>query len=200
MKNIRHLLNRVNNKAKYAIEEKRKLQNKIIKGLLIFNVITICLAFNNNIAIREYEAFSDKITSNTQIRIAVLADLHSCIYGENQNVLIDKIKEQKPDLITLVGDIADDEEPILGTEIFLEKIKDFASVYYVTGNHEFWSNDAGNIVKTIRYYGVKVLQNEQDSISINGIELTICGIDDPYVFKYTNDEEFLNMASEGSVN
>ena len=61
-------------------------------------------------------------------RIVVIADLHSHVYGNDQQPLIDKIAEQQPDVIALVGDIVDDDEPVAGAKLFLKKVGNIAPV------------------------------------------------------------------------
>jgi predicted MPP superfamily phosphohydrolase len=109
----------------------------------------------------------------------MVSDLHSHIYGENQEDFVSLIKKQEPDIIALVGDIADDEVPVKGTELFLSNIKGIAPIYYVTGNHEYWSGDIGGIKKLIRSYGVTILEQNYERINLHGSDIIIGGIDDP---------------------
>lgn len=193
------LLDRTSGENVHEIKPKRLKRTIIASTFLMLFVLLMFWAFYNGLVVKEYDVVSHKMPGNTKVRIAVIADLHSHIYGKEQEPIADIIRTQKPDLIALVGDIADDEEPIIGTELFLLKIKDVAPIYYVTGNHEFWSNNVDSTLKLFDNYGVKVLQNESQNITINGVDLTICGIDDPEVFKYTENEELLNMACDDEV-
>jgi predicted MPP superfamily phosphohydrolase len=59
----------------------------------------------------------------------LISDLHNHIYGNNQEKLISKITKQKPDVILLAGDIADDAVPIEGTKLLLSGIKDIAPCF-----------------------------------------------------------------------
>ena len=109
-------------------------------------------AFYNGIIIRHY-IINTKIFNNGQsIRAVLISDLHDHIFGGNQKKLISKITKQKPDVILLAGDIADDIGPIEGTKLLLSGIKDIAPVFYVSGNHEYWSGDIEKIKKTIRSF------------------------------------------------
>jgi predicted MPP superfamily phosphohydrolase len=117
--------------------------------------------------------------------MAVLTDLHSTIYGEHQTELIKAIRAQNPDIILLVGDIADDEVPHDGTRQLLSVIGNEYPCYYVSGNHEYWSDEADAIKKMISSYGVTVLAGETRMIEINHQKLQIGGVDDPEGFKST---------------
>lgn len=177
------------------------IKNKI-KWIILILLVFIGLlvwAFYNDIVISNYEITSDKISENESVRIVVIADLHSHIYGDQQKPLIEKIEAQDPDIIALVGDIVDDNKPTLGAELFLQGIQDIAPIYYVSGNHEYWSGDCDSIKEMISGYGITVLNNERVNIIANGIRLCICGIDDPEVFEHTDDEALLNMASEDEI-
>ncbi len=151
-------------------------------------------AFYIGLTVRTYGVTSDKMPQGSAVRIAVIADLHSHVYGKDQTPLLDIIKAQKPDIIALAGDIVDDHEPQTGAKLFLQDITDIAPTYYVSGNHEYWSGRCDEIKEMISGYGVKVLSNERQYISVNGARLCICGIDDPEVFRYTDDNELLALS------
>lgn len=159
---------------------------RIRKLLLATGLLAIFLyiAFYNGLVVRNYSIVTDKLADGEAVRIVLISDLHNHIYGENQIDLVSLIAEQKPDLIALAGDIADDQVPIDGTEQFLDGIKNLAPIYYVSGNHEFWSDDIANIKAVIRQYGVTVLENSYDSITIKNTPLIIAGVDDPEVVTY----------------
>ena len=143
--------------------------------------------------VTKYTIYSDKI-SNT-IKIVVLADLHSCAYGKSQHVLIEKIHEQNPDLILMAGDIMDDGLPDSRTIEVLEGIANKYPCYYVTGNHEFWSNRVNEQKDIFRSYGVTVLEGEGENVSANNQNLLICGIDDPYVGEVTFKNQLKNVSN-----
>ncbi len=153
----------------------KKHKKKLI--ILAFLIGLFIWAFWNGLVIERYEIKTGKVTED--IKIVLITDLHSHIYGKEQKEIADKIREQKPDLILLGGDIADDGVPIEGTKQFLSAIKDIADIYYVSGNHEFWSGDIENIKNTIRSYGVTVLENSYDEIFVNGNKIILAGVDDP---------------------
>lgn len=144
-----------------------------------FAIILVIAAFYNGLVVRRYTVQTDKMKQGESLRIVLLTDLHSHIYGENQSELVSLIKKQQSDVILLVGDIADDKIPFRGVRLLLEGIKGIAPAYYVTGNHEFWSFDAESIKEIIRSYGVKVLEGEYEQRMAGGTMITFAGIDDP---------------------
>lgn len=150
----------------------------VISAVLVFLVIlSFAGAFSNELKIRYYSETTGKIDS--EIRLAVLTDLHSSVYGEGQHALLSALDRQSPDVILLVGDIADDHVPHDGTKQLLEVIGKKYPCYYVSGNHEYRSDDIGGIKEMIRSYDVTILEGDTAEIEIGGQRLSICGVDDP---------------------
>lgn len=162
------------------IKEKRKHKIIIVALLVLFMI----LAFYNGLVVRKYTIKTDKFLHDQDMRIVLITDLHSHIYGKDQSKIAKKIKAQNPDIIALAGDIADDVVPIHGTELFLDAIKDIAPIYYVTGNHEVWTRDVLNIKKLFKSFNVNILENDYEEISINGMKLVVAGVDDSDIIRY----------------
>jgi len=157
----------------YSIKHK-KLLPVLLPAIIIALLVA---AFYNGLTVKKYDLYSDKI--NGAIKIVLLTDLHSCAYGKQQQKLIDKINQQRPDLILMAGDMADDDIPDDGIIELLEGISSQYPCYYVTGNHEFWSGRVGEIKDMFRSYGVVVLEGDCEDVLVNGQTISICGIDDP---------------------
>lgn len=128
---------------------------------------------------RYYSIETDKLKNGQGMRLLMLSDLHSCTYGKNQCQLIDRIILEQPDCILLCGDIVDDKTSRDGAEQLLQQISEIAPCYYVSGNHEFWSGQAEEIFDMIKQYGIRVLRNEQETLTINGTSFSLVGVDDP---------------------
>ncbi len=159
---------------------------KKIKFIFLASLLILLLfaAFYNGLVVKTYIVSSDKIAAGETIRVVLIADLHNHIYSDNQSKIIALIQEQNPDIIALAGDIADDQLPILGTELFLAGIQGLAPVYYVSGNHEFWSDDIDNIKNTIRKYDVKILEHNYEQVKVRNSNIIMGGVDDPEIVKY----------------
>lgn len=154
----------------------KRVLNKIIALFVIMVIMCLLfvLALNDNIKIREYSEITDKVTESK--RIMLITDLHSTIYGENQGELMGKINEEAPDVILLGGDIVDDVRDDRGSRLLLEQIGSKYDCYYVSGNHEYWSERINEIKDMIREYGIRVLEGE--GVALNG-EIALWGVDDP---------------------
>lgn len=155
---------------------------KIIVSIVI--ALLFATAFYNGLVIRQYTITTPKLLAGQSFRIVLISDLHSTIHGAEQSKIADRIRNQNPDIIALAGDIADDKQPIKGTILFLEAIKDIAPVFYVTGNHEIWSRDVDSIKDVFRSYGVTVLENETVEVVIGDVPLIIGGAEDPDINRY----------------
>lgn len=171
-----------------------------IKKIIPFIIVLVLLgtAFYNGLVIRHYTVNTSKLNKDQSFRIVLISDLHSTIHGSEQSRIADRIRSQNPDVIALAGDIADDVQPIKGTSLFLETIKDIAPVFYVTGNHEIWSRDIDNIKDIFRHYDVTVLENESVEWEIREVSIIIGGAEDPEINRYerrqSNWEEEIRVA------
>ncbi len=163
-----------------GINRKKRKRIWIVCGVaVLLCAVVLPFALDNRLVIRTYTLETEKI--NTPVRIALVTDLHSCRYGENQSELLNAITAQKPDMILLGGDIFDDEIDDANTAVFLAGIAGKYPVYYVTGNHECWSGAEAFAVKMaiLEKYGIPVLSQESVTLDIRGERLIVCGVDDP---------------------
>jgi predicted MPP superfamily phosphohydrolase len=149
--------------------------------LFIFSILIspLILISCNTISTKIYELETPLLAEESCIKIVLIADLHSTIYGKDQTILIDKIQKINPDLIVLSGDIVDDVAPILGTQLLLSGIDGIAPIYYVTGNHEYMSHNIEKIREELLSYGVTILSDVYLKIEINNNEIILAGTEDP---------------------
>lgn len=161
--------------------KKRGLWKWLLAGSVF--LVSIAAALDVRLKTVHYVVESEKVEQ--QIRIALITDLHSCKYRENQTSIIEAIEKENPDLILFGGDIFDDKRSYSNSEKTLKQLAEKYSCYYVTGNHEYWGYDVENILKIVRKCGVNILSAECETMDINGEMINICGVDDPDVVTYT---------------
>lgn len=156
-----------------------------LAALLAFCAAGLC----NGLALRQYTVTSPKITS--PVRLALVADLHSCCYGEDQGTLLEAVRRQQPDLILLAGDIFDDKLPNDNTRQFLEAAGREYPCYYVTGNHEYRAGGDAFAEKMaiLAQCGVTRLAGEAVSVCVGEQELALCGVDDPDAWRLGFEED-----------
>lgn len=155
-----------------------KRNKRLLFILLLFTAILIA-AFYTGLTVTEHTVYHEDI--HHDVTIVFLSDLHSCAYGESQQTLIQRIHAQKPDLVLMAGDMADDVLPDIRVAELLAGIANQYPCYYVTGNHEFWSGRVEEQKELFRSHGVTVLEGGGEEISVNGQQLFIGGVDDPDV-------------------
>lgn len=106
----------------------------LVTLLILYGIVSIWASYNY-LTVREYEVESSKVSH--ELRIAVLADLHGHEFGRDNEKLVEKTLEQKPDLILIVGDIlngdaANSEVPCAVVRGLSRQVP----VYFSFGNHE----------------------------------------------------------------
>ena len=159
----------------------QKTKRTLALGLAAAAGVTLLAGLDARLVVRTYAIESEQVS--TPVRLAVLTDLHACAYGEGQKNLLDVVAVQSPDLVLLCGDIVDDdprmpEERALAT---VEALAEVWPVYYVTGNHEFWTGRVEEVRELLRARGAVVLEGESAAVTAAGQTLRIGGIDDPSV-------------------
>ncbi len=164
-----------------------KKYKTIFLCVCVLLIVFLVLGLYNALKVVTYTIETEKIES--PVKIALVTDLHSCKHGENQEDLINAIKEANPDVILLGGDIYDDVLPNENTSIVLGAISEKYPCYYVTGNHEYWSDDIESFLDLVDSFGITVLDGSYDTIEVNGQSINICGITDPDVLRYTEGHD-----------
>lgn len=150
--------------------------------LILIPFLIFCLYDQNNTLTKSsYTVSSDQIPDSfDEFKVLQLSDLHNKSFGQNQQRLVDKIKESEPDLIVITGDIIDerryDEEPAL---TLAEEIVQLAPVYYVSGNHEMRSGKYEGLRSKLIEVGITVLTNETTTITHNETSIQLAGMENP---------------------
>ncbi|PGO30133.1 phosphoesterase [Bacillus cereus] len=160
--------------------------NKKTKGIILIIGILVGISIflylqNNLISITEVKITSSKITSSFKgYKILQISDLHNKKFGDNQDVLIQKVKSINPDIIAITGDLIDSKsyDAEISMQVIRELVKEYP-VYFVTGNHEKWSGKYNSLEKKLKKQHVTVLRNEHVIIQKGGHEINLLGIDDP---------------------
>jgi len=159
--------------------------------ILIFVVILaaaaavfFALGIDNTPEVTHYTVKTDNLTRG--FRLALLADLHSCRYGDGQSELLTLIDGQAPDAVMLSGDIVDDRLPTETAAELLRALAQKYPCYYVTGNHELWREDVDDICESIAALGMTVLRGESTDFPWNGGTVRVCGLD----YAPEGDEKF----------
>ena len=155
---------------------------KLVKYVLIIACLVVFFYVNNNwLTVSNHTIQSSEIpTSFDGYRIVQVSDLHDATFGANQQRLVKKIQQTKPDTIVITGDIIDSNRYNLQNSLdLIDQIVKIADVYYVTGNHEVATNDVDRIKEELTDRGVRVLSNETLKLERAGEAISLTGIEDP---------------------
>ena len=90
-------------------------------------------AGNFTLGLTEIDAPSKNLPAGFDgFRIALITDLHGRTFGKNNDALVEKTRQAKPDLIALAGDIADETSDLEELAALLPRLANIAPCYYVT--------------------------------------------------------------------
>ncbi len=122
-------------------------------------------------------------------RIVQISDLHigQLMTGKKLKEIVEQVNSLKPDLIAITGDIADGSvENLLNEVLPLRKLKSKRGVYFVTGNHEYYSG-VDDWTIAIERMGIKVLNNESIKIEKGNDFFYLAGVTDHSAKRFGKD-------------
>lgn len=160
-------------------KRKRNILIISISFVILISILIIDLYQSNNcLKVSTHSLDSEKVSSC--VRVGVISDLHGKVFGEDNDVLFEKLKAQNPQIILVVGDmIANDQtadEDINALSVFLNTLCDIAPVYYSVGNHERFNPRYENIYEVIDSSEAVLLSDEYTDLNVAGINIRLGGI------------------------
>jgi predicted MPP superfamily phosphohydrolase len=180
----------------YAIERARRLppmdpERRVALARLFGGAVALiatglgALAVRTGIAraiVRELEVKLDRLPRALDgLSIVQLTDIHvgPTIGREFIEDLVAQANALKPDLVAITGDLVDGSVESLRDQVApLAQLKARHGVYFVTGNHEYYSG-VGDWIDELGRLGVRVLRNERVAIAgENGEGFDLAGVDD----------------------
>ena len=133
------------------------------------------------VAVKRVEVRLPRLPSGMNgYRIVQLTDVHvgPTIGKEFIEELVAKVNALSPDLVAITGDLVDGSVAHLGPLVRpLANLRAKDGVYFVTGNHEYYSG-ADDWIRFLGDLGVRVLRNERVAIG-GSTGFDLAGIDDP---------------------
>lgn len=170
---------------------------KIFFTLILFFIIVNGF-LNKQIFITKYQIYSEKIPKQfDNYKIVQITDVHSIRNDLQLKRIVNKIKNEEPDIICVTGDLIDSEyyskqnglyikdEIDKIEELTIEFMKELAKIsdtYFIYGNHEMMLLDdpENNSFKlNLEEIGVKLFNNSTEAISKNEDNINLIGIQDP---------------------
>ena len=165
------------------VKKKSKQRRIVLTVLLVILFALPIWVYRGNISIQttQISINSEKIPASFKgFKIVQVSDLHNAEFGKNQSKLLRKVEDASPDIIVVTGDLID------SSNTDVEKAMDFitgavkiAPVYYVTGNHEAWTDKYEQLEEEITRAGVVILKDKVITLEHDGDFIQLLGLDDP---------------------
>lgn len=163
--------------------KKRKLMIvlTVVASLLIALVIWTVWG-NTALELNTYTVSSGRLPEAFDgYRIAHISDLHNTEMGKDNDKLLNMLREAKPDIIAITGDLIDSRNTDIEIALqFVEEAVKIATCYYVTGNHEARVSEYFDDLKNgLTELGIIILEDERVDLDKNSETITLIGINDP---------------------
>lgn len=152
----------------------------LMLSLVLFVIsLTIFLHWNNTaLQVTNYTISSKRLPKSFDgFKIVQISDLHNAKFGSDNSRLLNKIRQQAPDIIVITGDIIH-ASPMENALSFARQASRIALTYYVPGNHER-RIDYEPLFDGLRDAGVILLLNQSAVIQKGDAQLNLIGIEDP---------------------
>ena len=155
--------------------------------IICSSIIMSCLLLsyfyyeNTTLQITNYSISSSKIPNEfNDYKIIQISDYHNERSNRLNKFLIEKLKNEKPDIIVITGDFIDPNRMHMEQSInFVKEIKGIAPIYYVSGNHEAKISNYEKWKNLLEEQEVIILENETKIIEKENSKINIIGINDP---------------------
>lgn len=160
--------------------KRKKARRRVFAVILLVLLLLYALNYSSTKMIaEEYTVTLAGLPEDFEgFRIAQLSDIHGNSFGEDNAELLSILLAQRPDMITITGDLTDDDHPPQTVRRLLEQLTAIAPVYYVTGNHEWSARQIDELMSIFAETGVTPLRNEYVCLSSGEDRLILAGIDD----------------------
>ena len=168
----------------------------ITKAILLLFVFIVPGAFfywqNNDVVVTKYDYINTEIPVDFDgFKILQVSDLHNKEFGKDQKILVSLTKEIAPDIIVVTGDLIDSNHTDIKAAIdYISQAVLIAPVYFVTGNHEIWSEQYTVLAVELVKYGVIILDNKSIILTRNGAEISLIGLPDGDVISKESETVF----------
>ena len=140
--------------------------------------------------VTKYRICSQKLNGiKSEKKYSVLRDLHNRMYGEENERLLESIRNQHPDLILIGGDmlVRKDGNSYDKTVHFLAKLPGICPVYCANGNHEQklkelpdkYEQSYEEYKKALTASGIHMLENASETVKLDEVPVKLSGLEIP---------------------
>lgn len=139
------------------------------------------------VEVKEVEVSLERLPRELSgLSVVQLTDVHIGPLIGNRFVgqVVDRTNSLRPDVVVITGDLVDGSvEELARHAAPLADLRARYGVYFVTGNHEYYSGVEPWIAHLSRM-GIRVLRNERVSIGDGGASIDLAGIDDQWSARF----------------
>lgn len=140
--------------------------------------------------VTKYRICSQKLNGiKREKKIIFLSDLHNRMYGEENERLLESIRNQHPNLILIGGDmlVRKDGNSYDKTVHFLAKLPGICPVYCANGNHEQklkelpdkYEQSYEEYKKALTASGIHMLENASETVKLDEVPVKLSGLEIP---------------------
>ncbi len=126
-----------------------------------------------------YPKFSRLPASFDGFTVAHVSDLHNADF---KGLLEKKVAEIKPDISVITGDIIHVDGDFAHSFSAVKELAKISPTYYVSGNHESVLTCFKSFSEKMRSVGVKILDNETETLRRGDDGIVLIGMSDPTFF------------------
>jgi predicted MPP superfamily phosphohydrolase len=114
------------------------------------------------------------------LRIAQVSDVHFPGNRTAASAALEHLHRERPDIVLLTGDMTESTDALEQVRTFAGEARGRLATAALLGNWEHRAGAVGRLaVDTYRSAGVDLLVNRSMSVNVNGVPLTLVGLDDP---------------------
>ena len=152
----------------------------VVSALLTALILWIIWG-NTALQLNKYTVSSERLPRAFDgCKIAHISDLHNTEIGKNNETLLNMLREAKPDIIAITGDLIESRKTDIAAALhFAGEAVKIAPCYYVTGNHEARVTEYEDLKNGLEENGIMILENEKVQLERDEEYITLMGIHDP---------------------
>ena len=166
-----------------------KIILKIVAVFIVYCLIEMIRELRD-FRVTKYRICSQKLNGiKREKKIIFLSDLHNRMYGEENERLLESIRNQHPDLILIGGDmlVRKDGNSYDKTVHFLAKLPGICPVYCANGNHEQklkelpdkYEQSYEEYKKALTASGIHMLENASETVKLDEVPVKLSGLEIP---------------------
>lgn len=152
--------------------------------LITLILVGVIVYQNKHIQVTEQKIKNEKIPDSFDgYKIAHISDIQNEYSEKKLTKLLNKIKNNKPDIIVITGDLVDAQKYDVDSTLEVVKgLVEISPTYFVYGNHDFGIDGDSNyqrMYEEIEEIGVVILNRKSIQISKGSETINLVGIQDP---------------------